>query len=67
MNFAIGIELTTSVSQIATARIGIAMSQKIADFVKSGPENLVHIAKSYFQYIRDLLKQLSEVPVAYIM
>jgi hypothetical protein len=39
----------------------ITARQKVVDFLKAGPENMITIAKTYFDYIRDLLKQLGEV------
>jgi hypothetical protein len=50
-----------NIQQIATARIMITARQKVVDFLKAGPENMITIAKTYFDYIRDLLKQLGEV------
>jgi hypothetical protein len=47
--------------QIATARLAFTARQKMGEFLKAGPENLIQIARAYFQYIRDVLKQLSEV------
>ncbi len=50
-----------NINQIATARIAVAAKQKLIDFLRAGPANLMGIARSYFEYIRDLLKQLGEV------
>lgn len=47
--------------QIATARLAFTVRQRTAEFLKAGPENLMTIAKAYFEYLRDVLKQLGEV------